>query len=103
MNEEQLLQEARLEAEKVYPSKETGMGYFDNDINDAKQEGYISCYIANAKKRESEAVEFFEWMKISNYIKYESGYRHFSDGMHGKLFTINELFDLFLQQQQKQE
>lgn len=57
MNEEQLLQEARLEAEKVYPEQQYRGTY------PYRQEGYIQGYIANAKKQMSEAVNFHLFLK----------------------------------------
>ena len=64
--EEQLLQEARKEAEKVYPFKK-GNDFskgFNSEIVKInldllhKQELFIEGYIAKAKKQMSEAVDF---------------------------------------------
>lgn len=53
MNSEQLLQEARIEAEKVYGNDMHSFG--------KQRDGYVTCYIANAKKQMSEAVAFHKW------------------------------------------
>ena len=58
MNKEQLLQEARKEAEKVYPFKSDWSSHNNTiDFNQDRRLAYVQGYIANAKKRESEAVE----------------------------------------------
>lgn len=62
MNEEQLLQEARIEAEKVYPKNTPSHYSKSREDNVKKQTIFIKGYIANAKKRESEAVRFAEWI-----------------------------------------
>ena len=59
MNEEQLLQEARIEAEKVYPFKSDWSSHNNTiDFNQDRRLAYVQGYIANAKKQMSEAVEF---------------------------------------------
>ena len=59
MNEEQLLQEASLEAEKVYPFKSDWSSHNNTiDFNQDRRLAYVQGYIANAKKQMSEAVEF---------------------------------------------
>ena len=93
MTQEQLLQEARKEAEKVYPT--------ESYVNDARREGYIQCYIQQAEKRKSEAVKFLEWCL-------EGGWGTTKNGWILNNYTHNfkkssELFDIFIQQQLKQE
>ena len=81
-NEEQLLQEARLEAEKIYPEQQYRGTY------PYRQEGYIQGYIANAKKKDSEAVEFVQWI-ITN------------DNKIDVTLTVQQVYDLYLQQQKQ--
>lgn len=67
MTQEQLLQEARKEAEKVYPNVEINLSdsvdltrgnIIRRRDNSLLMEGYIACYMQQAEKRKSEAVEF---------------------------------------------
>ena len=95
INEEQLLQEARIEAEKVYPDiiqrDSISDPYIRNELNNERYHlihGYIACYIAHAKKRESEAVEFAEYCMRNIYdIDFSK--------------TTEEIYELFKQQKQE--
>ena len=58
MNEEQLLQEARIEAEKVYPKNTPSHYSKSREENVKKQTIFIKGYIAKAKKQKSEAVDY---------------------------------------------
>jgi hypothetical protein len=83
-NEEQLLQESCLEAEKVYPYE----GELDYTYVAARRDGYIACYIANGKKQMIEAVEFAEYCMKNIYdIDFSK--------------TTEEIYGLFKQQKQK--
>jgi len=85
--EEKILQEARIEAEKVYPEQQYKGTY------PYRQEGYIQGYIANAKKQMSEAVEFMLWALDDNRV--EKIYN---------IHSVKELYELFkLFKQQKKE
>ena len=66
MNEEQLLQEARKEAEKVYPK------LWDKLCIEA----FINGYVANAKKQMSEVREFKERLikAITSDVMFDDGY-----------------------------
>ena len=80
--EEQLLQEARIEAEKVYPEQQY-IGTYPY-----RQEGYIQGYIANAKKQMSDAVQFAEYCMRNIYdIDFSK--------------TTEEIYKLFKQQKQE--
>lgn len=88
--EEQLLQEARKEAEKVYPT--------ESYVNDARREGYIKCYIQQAEKRKSEAVAFADWLKNECYNYHISFntyiWRKLDDDITS--YTSEEIYELFL-------
>ena len=108
MNEEQLLQEARKEAENVYPDiiqrDSISDPYIRNELNNERYHlihGYISCYIANAKKQMNQMLKFAWWVD-NNYISYTEG--RYIDGKNPEnpTLTEKEVYDLFLQQQ-KQE
>ena len=92
MTQEQLIQEARLEAEKVYPT--------ESYVNYARREGYIQCYIQQAEKRKSEAVIFADWLKKECYnyhISFDTYvWRKLDDDITS--YTSEEIYDLFLQQ-----
>ena len=106
MAQEQLLQEARLEAEKVYPQVEDNfLPQFKQNIKmqqDALRAGFIKCYIQQAEKMKSEAVRFHLFIKELAL----------NDTDDGKLYSYTlalwfddyeDLYAYFKQQQLKQE
>ena len=95
MTEEQLLQEARKEAEKVYPVRKM------HDENMYEREAYIKGYVANAKKQMSQMLKFAWWVD-NNYISYTEG--RYIDGKNpeNQTLTEEEVYDIFFKQQ-KQE
>jgi len=107
MNEEQLLQEARIEAEKVYPildvdsipHNERREAIIRERDNSLLNEGFVDGYIANAKKQMSEAVEFAEWLlRNTDFDEGEDKYQWYYDW---NLYSSEEIYKLFKQQKQK--
>ena len=92
--EEQLLQEARLEAEKVYPT--------ESYVNYARREGYIQCYIQQAEKRKSEAVRFHLFIKELALNDTDDG-KLYSYALALWFDDYEDLYEYFKQQQLKQE
>lgn len=95
MNEEQLLQEARLEAEKVVPVRKM------HDENMCEREAFEAGYIAHAKKKKGEMLKFAWWVD-NNYISYTRG--RYIDGKNPENPTLSEeeVYEIY-KQQQKQE
>ena len=87
--EEQLLQEARIEAENVYPFKSDWSSHNNTiDFNQDRRLAYVQGYIANAKKQMSEAVQFAEYCMRNIYdIDFSK--------------TTEEIYKLFKQQKQE--
>jgi len=98
MNEEQLLQEARIEAEKFYPFKSDWSSHNDTiDFNQDRRLAYVQGYIANAKKQMSEAVELNDIIKcIVDFDDAET------DEIKGRHFSTIQR-DLMNLKQQKQK
>lgn len=100
MTQEQLLQEARKEADKVYPVIMHSDSVFESerDINEFQRHFFIQGYIQQAEKRKSEAVEFLNWIRLNAYAvnAEENKWRLYGENL--ALHTIEELYDLFLQQ-----
>ena len=69
MNEEQLLQEARKEAEKVIPNGTYNIDCFDECVSEIAREGFVDGYIANANKQMSEALTFAKYVRDRSWIK----------------------------------
>tara|TARA_R110002126_G_scaffold68046_5_gene172106 strand:- start:1631 stop:1936 length:306 start_codon:yes stop_codon:yes gene_type:complete len=101
MTEEQLLQEARLEAENLYPYE----GDIDYNYIESVREKFIQCYIANAKKQMSEAAEFLEWITTMDVdrIGATAGWQvdKLNDGFFSPIMTSQELYELFKQQKKE--
>jgi hypothetical protein len=97
--EEQLIQEARIEAEKVYPHVES-----ESDLNQRlaylKREAFEAGYIANAKKQMSEMLKFAWWVD-NNYISYTEG--RYIDGKNPEnpTLTEEEVYNIFKQLKQE--
>jgi hypothetical protein len=88
--EDKILKQIESEAEKVYPIPDEEESYYTplKRDNALKREGYIQGYISNAKKRESDAVEFAEYcMKNIFDIDFSK--------------TTEEIYELFKQQKQE--
>lgn len=55
------------------------------------------------QEKKEEAVRFYEYMKNSKYIKYESGYRNFFEGLEGSIYSIEQLYEQFKKEQDERE
>ena len=104
MAQEQLLQEARLEAEKVYPQVEDNfLPQFKQNIKmqqDALRAGFIKCYIQQAEKRKNDAEEFLIWCLQNNWGTIKDAFI-LNNHTH-RIEKATYLYELFLQQH-KQE
>lgn len=105
MTQEQLIQEARKEAEKFYPKNTASHYSKSREDNEKKQKIFIKGYLAKAEKRNSEAVIFADWLKKECYnyhISFDTYvWRKLNDDITS--YTSEEIYDLFIQQQLKQE
>lgn len=97
MTEEQLLQEARLEAENLYPYE----GDIDYNYIESVREKFIQCYIQQSEKRKSEAAAFSLWQTTRQGVDARTDLIY--DSPKRGLSFHEELFQIFKQQQQKQE
>ena len=89
MTQEQLLQEARKEAEKVYPT--------ESYVNYARREGFIQCYIQQSEKRKSDMLRFAWWVD-NNYISYTKGRYIDNKQPENPTLSEEEVYDIYLQQ-----
>ncbi len=106
MTQEQLIQEARLEAEKVYPDIKINLHDSEELIranvirrrdNSLLIEGYIQCYIQQAEKRKSDMLRFAWWVD-NNYISYTKGRYIDNKQPENPTLSEEEVYDIYLQQ-----
>lgn len=91
--QEQILQEAREAAEKVYPKHD------DLDSNWMLRGAFTYGYLAKAEKQKSEAVSFSLWQTTREGVDARANL--IIDGtIRGKLFH-GKLYDLFLKSKTK--
>lgn len=105
MTQEQLIQEARLEAEKFYPLS-MSICWDENDqqydLYEDERKGFIKCYIQQAEKRKSEAVRFHLFIKELALNDTDDG-KLYSYALALWFDDYEDLYEYFKQQQLKQE
>ena len=101
MTQEQLIQEARKEAEKEIPNGTYNIDCFDECVSEIAREGYIQCYIQQAEKRKNDAEEFLIWCLQNNWGTIKDAFI-LNNHTH-RIEKATYLYELFLQQQLKQE